>query len=154
MAVRHRKDITKTDLNILDGFCRALTSIGNKDGVSPVWIIPPNLPMTTPLLLPVWSLNGMGWQLAGYREYVEPSIGIDLQAFRRVVKYHWVSEPVLIDTLYRLSVLSVVVGQDRYKPPKFKRLFFGYRQDDPAQKVDGPFGYLLESRRALGGFHG
>lgn len=106
------------------------------------------------LLLPVWESVGKNdWQLSTYKPFVREALGVKTSTLRRICHYLRVSESVLTGTLFRFSMLSVIPGQLKDYPPKFKMEFWGEilgREGFAEQERD--VGFIVERRRLEGNF--
>lgn len=143
----HRRDITHADFSLLARFCHALTVLDGFAGTSVYWELG-KVPMT----LPIWFLAGSGWTLAGYKVFTREAIWLETSVFRRICRYLQVKEPQLVDLLFRLSMLSVVSGQQLHEPRRIRQPFTGKLADDAGRKSSVPDGFVIERRRATGGF--
>lgn len=145
MSTIHRKDIESRDFKLLADFSRALVTL-NRPGKRLSWELG-----ETVMRLPVWYQTSTGWQLAYHRNFRRDAIGILVPDFRRICSYIRVREFQMIDTLYRMSMISMVPDQNNSGTLKFKQSFktpLGLvRLEDSAV-----FGYVIESRRANGDF--
>jgi len=147
MSTLHRRDISGADFTLLSKFCAAL-----------LFLEGPNLKLPWKLgevvmLLPVWYLSGTEWRLANYKECRREALGIMVSDFRRICHYIRVSEFRMVDTLFRMSMISVVKGQRLSERPKFKMPFFGVPISlEWSGEESDAFGYVIERRRADGGF--
>jgi hypothetical protein len=139
----HRKDISSADFTLLARFCRAL-QILQTDHVSELALFLGQIR----LFLPVWYNPAGFWRLSRYKEFNKEAIGIDTADFRRICRYLMVKENVLVNTLYRLSMLAVLPYQSVLDPPKFRQQFYGVMEIMPSSH----FGFVIERRRAMGGF--
>ena len=147
MSTLHRRDIRGLDLTRLAKFCRALIVLVGPDG-NLTW----NQDCFT-MLLPVWHLHESCWRLDRYKEFKQDAYGITVPDFRRICRYIKVKEYQMVDTLYRMSMISVVKGQQTYERPKFKRPFkAGLISHEGWEKDIEAFGYVIERRRASGEF--
>lgn len=147
MTLLHRKDLGESDFRMLALFCYALQKLEDETGASLYWLLG-----EIPLLLPVWYLSGNGWQFSAYKSYTCQAIWIETRHFRRIGKYLQLPEPLLIKTLYRFSMLSVVPDQKNLDKPKFRQTTWRSSPDGWKQDAEGELGFLLEARRALGDF--
>lgn len=146
MSTIHRRDITSDELRIVADFTRAIQilSVSNK---RLVWDLG-----EVKMILPVWNLAYAGWRLANYKQFGKKAIGILVPDFRRICRYIRVSESQMINTLYRMSMISLVPGQTISGKLKFKQLFPNIPREliwlDPAAGR----GFIIEQRRAKGNF--
>lgn len=146
MSTIHRRDIKSSELSIVADFTRAIRvlSISNK---RLVWDLG-----EVKMILPVWNLAYEGWRLANYRSLKKHAIGILVPDFRRICRYIRISESQMINTLYRMSMISLVPGQTISGELKFKQLFpnipLGLIRLEPAAVR----GFIIEFRRAEGNF--
>ncbi len=147
MSTLHRRDISAADLTKLALFCSVIAGT-QWQHLIPCW----NLPNFT-MLLPVWYLAGSGWRLDKYKEFTMDAYGIKVADFRRACRYINVSEFDMVDTLYRMSMISVIPGQRLHEPPKFKMQFHGkYLAIDYWETISDEFGFVIECRRSDGKF--
>jgi hypothetical protein len=143
MATRHRKDLSFADFSLLARFCHALNEACGK---SPGAII--ELGVYT-LRLPVWYLAAGLWQLVGYKEFTEEAIGIGRNTMEQVCKG---TMREMLPLLYQFSMLSVTADtQVGDLKPRFRQQFSGRRWHSNEVKFVKA-GFILEKRRALGGF--
>lgn len=143
----HRRDITSGDFRILAKFCGALKNLqDNNDEL--LWY----LPLAT-MYLPVWYKSCGKWHLSRYKEFKMEAIGIQTSDFRRICRYMGVKEHIVINTLYRMSILSVACKQSTCENPKFRKEFVAlpYSLDGEPQ---WHIGFVLEMRRCEGAFRG
>ncbi|NTV48725.1 MAG: hypothetical protein HGB32_14995 [Geobacteraceae bacterium] len=146
-STTHRRDITGEDFTRLAKLSSSLSTMDSLY-LRPCW----NLWDIT-MLLPVWFHSSTGWRLDRYKEFKRDAYGITVPDFRRICRYIKVTEPQMIDTLYRMSMISVVKGQKSYERPKFKMLFqAGLISADGWEKDIEAFGFVIERRRADGAF--
>lgn len=147
MTLLHRKDLSESDFRLLALFCFGLQKLEDETGASIYWMLG-----EIPLLLPVWYLSGSGWQFSSYKSYTYQAIWIETRHFRRIGKYLQLPEEVLINMLYRFSMIAVVPDQKNSDKPKFRQPTWRDTPDGWKQDVGGELGFLLEARRALGKF--
>ena len=148
MSTLHRRDISAADLTLLAKFSNALAILQGSNG-SLAWHIG-----VLTMLLPVWNLSASGWSLDVYKEFQRDAYGITVPDFRRICRYIMVSEARLTDTLFRMSMISVVKGQLSFERPKFKMPFSGVPSSlSPFfTKKSDEFGFVIERRRVDGAF--
>lgn len=104
MATRHRKDMQHMDFYVLSRFVHAIRQVCINSRC-------PALELgTITMLLPTWYLSGAGWGLAGYREYTEPAFGIPRNHMQTMCDYLGIEMRVVLDVLFRFSMLAVVPG--------------------------------------------
>lgn len=152
MATRHRKDLTQADFQMLASFCHALEVVFINT-YSPVYEL-----SVLNLKFPTWFVSGGGvWKLAGYREYQEPAIGISKNHMEQVCSgYLGLSMNDVLNTLYKFSILAVTPDtQATDTKPHFRQPFTGIRREyygmiDEREHIK--HGFILEKRRAIGGF--
>lgn len=147
MNTLHRKDITAADFKRLAAFCAALQSLEDENGFELYLVLD-----AVTMLLPVWYCAGNGWLLSRYKQFDRQAIWIEAYKFRRICNYLRVRESVLVQLLYRMSMLGVVADQTisarpRFRQPTWCRTDEGWKQDSV-----GTLGFILEARRALGDF--
>lgn len=147
MTSQHRKDLGESDFRILALFCFALQKLEDETGASLYWLLG-----EIPLLLPVWYESGNGWQFSSYKCYTCQAIWIETQYFRRICKYLQLPESLLVKTLYRFSMIAVVQNQKSSDKSKFRQPTWRSSPDGWKQDAEGELGFILEARRALGGF--
>jgi len=147
-STTHRKDISGADFTRLAKFSHSLSVLEG-----PNERLPWNLKEVS-MLLPVWSLSKSYWRLANYKEFKREALGITVPDFRRTCRYIKVTEPQMIDTLFRMSMISVVKEQRLYERPKFKMPFRGLpiSFDEWSHNELEAFGFVIERRRADGAF--
>jgi hypothetical protein len=106
------------------------------------------------MLLPIWFNSSNGWRLDRYKEFKRDAYGITVPDFRRLCRYIRVTESQMIDTLYRMSMISVVKGQRSYERPQFKMPFQAalISAEGWLEKDIEAFGFVIERRRADGAF--
>jgi hypothetical protein len=106
------------------------------------------------MTLPVWYMAGDGWTLSGYKVFSKAAIGLETYEFRRVCKYLRVREHELINLLFRLSMLSVVQGQQISEKRQLRQQFKGRRKGEFADNspLGTAFGFVIERRRSEGKF--
>lgn len=148
MSTLHRRDISATDFTRLAKFSHALSVLEG-----PNERLPWNLKEVS-MLLPVWYLSNSYWRLANYKEFKREALGITVADFRRICRYIKITEPQMIDTLFRMSMLSLVKGQKLSDRPKFKMPFSGLpiSFDEWSHNALEAFGFVIERRRANGAF--
>jgi len=137
------------DFSLLARFCHALANLTDFNGIPLYWELG-EVEMT----LPVWSLADSGWTLAKYKLFTHEAIGLEMAAFRRLCRYLRVHEHVLIDLLFRLSMLAVAPGQTMTGPRRFRQGFHGRRKGTWYADNAAGFGLVIERRRAEDGFGG
>jgi len=147
MSTLHRRDITGGDFTRLAKFNNAFLVLDGLNGLLP-WLL-----SEATMLLPVWYLSGTGWQLANYKVFRQEALGFANADFRRICRYIRVPESQMIDTLFRMSMISVVKGQRLSERPKYKMPFQGvpYSIGWHVEESD-IFGYVIERRRLEGNF--
>lgn len=143
----HRKDISAQDFNLLARFCTALQTLQGLNGLL-AWCLG-----EVTMLLPVWYKSGNTWRLSHYKEFQREAIGIETADFRLVCRYIECRESVMIDILFRMSILAVVPGQRMLEKKRFRQEFIG----TPVSRVGSVaptscIGFVLEKRRSDGGF--
>lgn len=145
-ATLHRRDISSADFALLARFSRAIEILQTDDDEL-VWYLG-----QIRLFLPVWYNTAGFWRLSRYKEFNKEAIGIDTADFRHICRYLMVKENVLVNTLYRLSMLAVLPYQSVLDPPKFRQEFWGVTYTTLSKRPCSHFGFIIESRRAMGGF--
>ncbi|TSK08543.1 MAG: hypothetical protein FPO08_04345 [Geobacter sp.] len=106
----HRRDIEAYDFFVVARFAHALVKVkmavhGVKDK------IPQVLDMGgTELTLPVWSKNGQGWYGAGFKQVKRDALCVSTSMMRAIVRYLGIREGAIVQTLFRLSMLSSSQG--------------------------------------------
>jgi hypothetical protein len=146
-ATLHRRDIRSEEFILLARFCWVLQNVeGWHDRI-------PYVLGEVVMRLPVWKNTHTGWRLYRYKNFKRQAFGIEVADFRRTCRYLKVSEGEMVKTLYRLSMLSVVMEQKDYQKPKFKMKFRGVKIG--WEGIIPPcdfFGFVIERRRAEGHF--
>lgn len=148
MSERHRKDIRHSDFTLLARFCNALWVL-EKSVYQLTWELG-----RTGLWLPVWMERNSVWILLRYERITMEAYGIETADFRRICRYLRVKESQLIDTLFRLSMLSVVPNQSFTCPRQFRQQFIGTRMNlyGEIEEKASAMGFIIERRRAEGKF--
>ena len=153
MSTRHRKDLRMKDFNKLAQFCRALRNVRNNgNSLITIMTTADGIETRFHLMYSVWSESDGVWHQDGLRLVAQSVIGVEVQAMRKIAKYMYVSEGELIRLLNSFSILG---AERQHLFPygyTYKHYFDGYRADDPSKQIRTHFGYILEQRRALGGF--
>lgn len=143
MATRHRKDLSFADFSLLARFCHSLNEACSK---SPCAVY--DLGEYT-LHLPVWYQAAGIWQLSAYKEFTEEAIGISRNTMEQVCKG---TMREMLPLLYLFSMLSVTADtQVGDLKPLFRQQFSGKRWNSNQMEFIKA-GFILEKRRALGGF--
>jgi hypothetical protein len=106
------------------------------------------------LYLPVWFSSAGTWRLSRYKEFTQEAIGISTADFRRICRFIGVKEPIVINVLYRLSMLAVTGCQSVLDRPKYRQEFYGLPFRDLGDELMSSFGFILEMRRCDGAFRG
>lgn len=150
-ATIHRKDMTATDLHLLARFSMLIQRYDhysmslNFGFIYALGVVR--------MMLPVWYCSANTWRLDRYKDFTQEAIGIEAKTLRGMCRYLQVRECVLIDTLYRFSMLSVIPGQKNYESPKFRMPFVGdVLRLESLVEPDECVGFVIEKRRAMGGF--
>lgn len=146
MSTVHRRDITNEDFVKLAKFSRALETL-NGSGKWFSWDLGEVV-----MRLPVWYQTSTGWQLANYKNFKRDAIGMLVPDFRHICRYIRVSEFSMIDTLYRMSMISMVPGQSYSGARKFKLSFPNLPVGLWRLEPTAVHGYVIERRRAEGNF--
>ena len=150
-ATIHRKDMTAADLHLLAMFSYLIQRYDHysiKMNFGLIYTLG-----AVKMLLPVWHRSANMWRLERYKEFTQEAIGVDVSTLRNVCRYLGVKECVLVNTLYRFSMLSVVPGQKSYERPKFRIPFYGAVLGiEGIAEPDECIGFVIEKRRAMGGF--
>ena len=153
MSSMHRKDITSDDFRLLAQFCIALKKLSSHQQEPGACFYELGL---HDLYLPIWHKFATTWTIKCYKKYRIEAIGVETVDFRNIARYVGVKESRLVDVLFRLSMLGIVpeshIGRIR---PKFRMLFEGTRllsDGTPRCYVFGHEGFVIEKRRAMGGF--
>ena len=146
-ATLHRRDIKSEEFMLLARFSWVLMNLDGWHGRIPYIL------GEVAMRLPVWKSTHSGWRLYRYKNVKKQAFGIEVADFRRTCRYLKVSEGTMVKTLYRLSMLSVVMGQKDYERPKFKMMFRGVKigWEGIIEPCDF-FGFVIERRRAEGNF--
>jgi hypothetical protein len=149
----HRKDITSDDFRLLAQFCIALQKLLSRQAEPGACFYELGVSY---LCLPVWYKSVSEWKIKHYKTFAIEAIGIELVDFRNITRYIGVKECQLIDLLFRFSMLGIVpeshIGRTK---PKFRMPFTGTRllsDGTPRCYVFGHEGFVIEKRRAMGGF--
>jgi hypothetical protein len=145
----HRKDITTEDFKLLAQFSAALHNVRTPWCDTVVCQLGVVL-----MLLPVWHRTGDGWVLAAYKEYEREAIGIAKPDMRIVCNYLNISQPTLLNMLYRLSMLGVVPGTSVFDKPRFRMPFTGRFEGTKPFVSSTSQGFIIEKRRSSGLFRG
>lgn len=152
-ATVHRKDMCAADFNLLARFSTLIQRYDHYSMSLNFGLIY-SLGLVR-MLLPVWYRTGNIWRLDRYREFVQEAIGIEVKTLRGMCRYLQVSESVLVGTLYRFSMLAVVPRQKNYERPKFRMPIVGDVLGlEGLVEPDRGIGFVIEKRRAIGGFRG
>lgn len=147
MATVHRRDMRSSDFRLLADLSRAY-SINNPD--SPTSFGPVYELGLVEMTLPVWYKAGSGWQLSQYRQFAQQAIGIETAVFRRMCRYIQYKESIVVQTLFKFSMLAVIDGQKLYEGPRFRMPFLV--ESDVPWLGDTRFGFVVERRRLEGKF--
>jgi len=148
----HRRDIGRDELLLLAHFSRVIQNLQPDSSLTfalgSVYVVG-----LVEVLLPVWYQAGSGWRLSTYKPFKIEVIGIETATFRRICRYLHVKESVLVNCLFRLSMLAVVRGQRNYDPPRFRMRFIGeFKGYEGCCPPEEAFGFIVERRRAEGNF--
>jgi hypothetical protein len=144
----HRRDIGAADFRILAKFCSALDTLQQGDEEL-LWYLG-----EVKMYLPVWFRSAGVWGLSRYKEFTQEAVGISTIDFRRICRFIDVKEPVVINVLYRMSILAVAGWQSVLDRPKYRQEFHGVPFRDLGDELMSSFGYILEMRRCDGAFRG
>jgi hypothetical protein len=147
MHTIHRDDFKAADFMGLAQLFSALWSLEDKDGFSIF-----RRQGEISLMLPVWYKAGSSWRLSRYKLFNREAIWIDTKNFRRTCNYLRMKEPMLIDLLYRFSILAVVPSQQLSDRPRFRQPNRLSQTVSSQLTVNVELGFMLECRRALGDF--
>lgn len=103
--------------------------------------------------LPIWCKSNNDWKLDRFKEFKREAVGIESSALRNMCRYLELKEHVVIDVLFRFSMLSVVAGQKTFEKRRFRMHFFGEVKTSMCvvEPSDG-FGFVIERRRLEGAF--
>lgn len=144
----HRTDIISDDFRILAQFCAALNTL-SKDDNKLLWYLGEVM-----MFLPVWCKSAGKWRLSRYKGFRKEAIGIETADFRRICRYLDIREPMLIRTLFRMSILSVSRWQSVIDRPRFRQDFVDVPYDMIDCEAACYTGFVLEMRRCEGSFRG
>lgn len=144
----HRRDINPGDFRILAKFCGAMNKL-SQDNAELLYYLGEVL-----MFLPVWYKSAGDWRLSKYKGFKNEAIGIATADFRRICRYMDMKEPVVINTLFRMSIVAVAGWQSTLDKPRFRQDFAGV----PYSMLEGDVvcyeGFVLEMRRCEGAFRG
>lgn len=150
-ATVHRKDMSAADFNLLARFSMLIQRYDHYSMNLNFGLIY-SLGLVN-MLLPVWYRSANIWRLGRYKEFTQEAIGIEAKTMRSMCRYLQVRECLLVGTLYRFSMLSVVPGQKSYERPKYRMPFIGDVLGlEGLVEPDECIGFVIEKRRAMGGF--
>jgi hypothetical protein len=106
------------------------------------------------MFLPVWYKSAGKWRLSRYKSFRKEAIGIETSNFRRICRYIETKESIVIDILFRMSILSVSGSHRVIETPRYRQDFIGI----PYGNIEGEpatfTGFVLEMRRCEGDFRG
>jgi len=147
----HRKDMSATDFKLLARFS-ALIQHYDHYGIKMNFGTIYSLGMFR-MLLPVWISKYDGWKLDRYKDFRQEAIGIELYTLRNMCRYLDVKECVMVNTLFRFSMLAVAPQKKINDKPKFRIPFVGSVLGfERIVEPDECIGFVIEKRRAMGGF--
>ena len=153
MATRHRSDICFADLTLLACFAHALDRVFIHS-FSPVFELG-----EYDMLLPLWFQGGGDWKLSTYRIFKQQAIGLSHNGMVQVCRdYMKVPMVQVLNLLYKLSMLSVIDGTQVDDKPRFRQPFSGIPReyidwdDADSMRKHVRQGFIIEKRRAVGGF--
>lgn len=150
MATRYRKDITSSDILLLARFASALNKVCINT-YSPVFELG-----VVSMLLPFWYATGETWKVSSYKYVEQEAIGLSRNGMIQVCRdYMRVPVADMLELLHKLSIVAVVGGTYVDDKPKYRQPFSGIPRDEVewggiVQFV--PAGFIIEKRRAIGGF--
>lgn len=107
---------------------------------------------TVVMLLPVWNQYAGVWKLSAYKEFTQQAIGIAKPDMRVICNYLHISQPQLIDVLYRMSMLAVCPGTSHMDKPRYRMPFTGTYGGESPFVASVSQGFVIEQRRAMGTF--
>lgn len=147
----HRKDMASEDFHLLGSFSNLFNQAD------------PNVPGrdfgliclldSATMNLPVWYKDRNIWRIGNFKQLVVDAVGIETSAMRNMCRWLGINEASLLSALFRFSMLSVVPGQNRTEPPKFRMPFCGDVKGfgGYVEPCSG-FGFVIERRRLEGNF--
>lgn len=145
MATLHRKDMGSGDFVVLANFVKGLNKV--KGYGTPIYDLG-----KFELWLPHWTHSDHGWQVQSYKPHISEAIGIPGNSFRSICRYLNCSKSSLIEMLFSFSMISVSPDMNSTSGLRFRQKFEGTIIDSDISLQSSADGYVIEKRRAVGGF--